>query len=90
MADIPKQVAELATLSVLIMAPFGSVLCRLLGPCLLQKPSRCCQQDSDKVDLTWDDQLDFSQQDVVKPRGSELSNMSTVTVEITTERETVT
>lgn len=78
----------IAVLVILIMAPIGAGLIALTGPRLLRtaKERHLAGGDAEKIDLTWDDQLEYS---------SELSKMNVNVdehgrMDITTERETVT
>ena len=87
------QMLAMAVLTILILAPVGSVLISLMGPLLLRhsiEPPRLTVSEVveeeptsvDRQELTWDGQLDFD---------TELTKMKVeFPVEITTERETVT
>ena len=80
------QVVAIVVLVILITAPLGAALTALTGPRLLRTPKERHLVDGEKMDLTWDDQLEYS---------SELSKMNVNIdehgrMDITTERETVT
>jgi len=89
--ELGRRTLAMAMLSILLLAPIGSVLITVTGPLLLKRktrhPTQVDTEDDDLPsmvgqDLTWDDHLDFD---------TELTKLKVeLPVEITTEIETVT